>query len=407
MSYDLIVVGGGVTGSSLASRMASAGARVLIVERETGFRDRVRGEALQPWGVAELRKLGIAHILQGTRAELLWFDQVLNGELAFHRDLKATTLQGQPMWGFYHPKAQEILLAHAEGCGAEVLRAATLERVVAGTKPKVIVAAAGQKLEHEARLVALCAGRNPAVRSELGFTIRRGSIPLLLSGVRLNRLPSQVDPAIAYVANDTNTGCVAGLFPQPDGYARAYFGYHPQTCARIQGDGDFARFRDLFIATAGKAIPVGDAQPVGPIASFECADVWVDHPYRNGVALVGDAAASNDPSWGQGLALGFRAARLLSDELLADSDWDAAAHRYAASYDRDYGAVRQVTGWFYEIFQELGPQAEARRARALPLIAQDPTRVPDVLFSGPDFPLDASSRARFFGDETQAATALP
>lgn len=403
MPYDLIVIGGGVTGSSLAIRMASAGARVLVVERETSFRDRIRGEALQPWGVAEARKLGIADILQSTTAELLWFDQILNGELAFHREMKATTMPGEPMWGFYHPQAQEVLLAHAAACGAEVLRAATLERIMTGPESKVVIAVDGRKLEHEARLVALCCGRNPALRSELGFTVRRGSIPLLLSGVRLNRLPSELNPAIAYVANDTNTGCVAGLFPQREGYARAYFGYHPQTCARIQGDGDFARFRSLFIATAGKAIPFGDAQAVGPLASFECADIWVDHPYHDGVALVGDAAASSDPSWGQGLALGFRAARLLSDELLADSDWDAAAHRYGTHHDRDYGAVRQVTGWFYEIFQQLGPEADARRSRALPLIAQDPTRAPDVLFSGPEFPLDNLSRARFFGDEAQAA----
>jgi 2-polyprenyl-6-methoxyphenol hydroxylase-like FAD-dependent oxidoreductase len=406
MSYDLIVVGGGVTGSSLASRMASNGAHVLIVERETEFRDRIRGEALQPWGVAEARKLGIAETLRETTAELLCFDQILNGQLAFHRDLKATTIPAQPMWGFYHPKAQEVLLAHAAACGAEVLRAATLERVVPGSKPKVTIAVSGRKLEHEARLVALCGGRNPSVRSELGFAIRRGSIPLLLSGIRLNRLPSQLDPAVAYVANDTTSGCVAGLFPQPGGYARAYFGYHPQTCARIQGDADFSRFRDLFLATAGKAIPFGDAQPAGPLASFECVDVWVDHPYRNGTALLGDAAASSDPSWGQGLALAFRAARLLSDELLADSDWDAAGHRYATRHDRDYGAVRQVTGWFYDIFQQLGPEADARRSRALPLIAQDPTRAPDVLFSGPEFPLDNLSRARFFGNEAQATAGL-
>jgi 2-polyprenyl-6-methoxyphenol hydroxylase-like FAD-dependent oxidoreductase len=405
MSYELIVIGGGVTGSSLASRMASSGARVLIVEREPRFRDRIRGEALQPWGVAEARKLGISEVLQGRVAELLWFDQILNGELAFHRDLAATTVPGQPMWGFYHPDAQEVLLSHAAACGAEVLCAATLERVVPGPRPKVMIAVGGEKLEYEARLVALCGGRNPIARSELGFTVRRGSIPLLLSGVRLGCLSPQIDPTIAYVANDTKTGCVAGLFPQPEGYARAYFGYHPQSCGRIQGDGDFSRFREMFIATAGKAIAFGDAQPLGPLASFECADVWVDHPYRDGVALLGDAAASSDPSWGQGLSLGFRAARILSDELLADSDWDAAAHRYAKCHDRDYGAVRTVTGWFYDIFQDLGPQADIRRFRALPLIAADPTRVPDVLFSGPEFPLDGRSRARFFGDEDEAQVA--
>jgi menaquinone-9 beta-reductase len=406
MPYDLIVVGGGVTGASLAIRVASSGARVLVVEREHGFRDRIRGEALQPWGVAEARKLGIAELLQGTFSELLWFDQILNGELAFHRELVATTIPAQPMWGFYHPQVQEILLSHASTCGAEVLRGASMDRVLPGPKPKVMVAVDGAKREYEGRLVALCNGRNPAARAELGFTVRRGKTPLLLSGVRLSHLSSHLDSTIAYVANDTISGCVAALFPQADGYARAYFGYHPQTCERIQGDGDFARFRELFIKTAGKPIPFDDAQPVGPLASFECADVWVENPYRDGVALVGDAAASSDPSWGQGLSLGFRAARILSDELLAHSDWDAAGRRYATIHDRDYEAVRTVTGWFYDIFQDLGSEADARRSRALPLIAQDSTRVPDVLFSGPEFPLNALSRARFFGDEAQAAGVL-
>ena len=158
----------------------------------------------------------------------------------------------------------------------------------------------------------------------------------------------------------------------------------------------------MFTTTAGKAIPFGDAKPAGPLASFECADVWVEHPYRDGVVLAGDAASSNDPSWGQGLSLALRGARVLSDELLGGSDWDAAANRYAQRYDADYGAVRKVTGWFYGIFQRLGPEADALRTQALPLIARDPTRVPDVLFSGPDFPLDESSQARFFGEDLRA-----
>jgi len=43
--------------------------------------------------------------------------------------------------------------------------------------------------------------------------------------------------------------------------------------------------------------------------------------------------------------------------------------------------------------------ADARRARAMPLIAQDETRVPDHLFSGPNLPADDSVRRRFFGEE--------
>jgi choline dehydrogenase-like flavoprotein len=55
--YDLISVGGGLGGSALAKVMAEGGARVLVLERERRFRDRVRGEALMSWGVAEARTL--------------------------------------------------------------------------------------------------------------------------------------------------------------------------------------------------------------------------------------------------------------------------------------------------------------------------------------------------------------
>jgi menaquinone-9 beta-reductase len=51
--YDLITVGGGLAGSALAIAMAKHGARVLVIEREEAFKDRVRGEGITPWGVAE------------------------------------------------------------------------------------------------------------------------------------------------------------------------------------------------------------------------------------------------------------------------------------------------------------------------------------------------------------------
>jgi flavin-dependent dehydrogenase len=40
-SYDIITLGSGLAGSALAKAMAERGAHVLVVERESHFKDRV------------------------------------------------------------------------------------------------------------------------------------------------------------------------------------------------------------------------------------------------------------------------------------------------------------------------------------------------------------------------------
>lgn len=46
ITADVTIVGGGIAGSSLASALAREGLGVIVIERETEFRDRVRGEGI-------------------------------------------------------------------------------------------------------------------------------------------------------------------------------------------------------------------------------------------------------------------------------------------------------------------------------------------------------------------------
>ena len=109
--YDIITVGGGLGGSALAKAMAEHGARVLVVERERHFKDRVRGEAMHPWGVAEARALGIYELLhEACGHEIPWRDTYLGPERIIHRDLSTTTPQRAAEFAFYHPTMQEVLL---------------------------------------------------------------------------------------------------------------------------------------------------------------------------------------------------------------------------------------------------------------------------------------------------------
>lgn len=64
MAVDLVIVGAGIGGSALAAVMAARGVEVLVLERETVYRDRVRGEWMAPWGVREAMRLGLYDVLR-------------------------------------------------------------------------------------------------------------------------------------------------------------------------------------------------------------------------------------------------------------------------------------------------------------------------------------------------------
>jgi hypothetical protein len=159
---------------------------------------------------------------------------------------------------------------------------------------------------------------------------------------------------------------------------------------------------DFFAACIAVGAPpewFSRAETIGPLASFDAADRWVEHPYRAGIVLIGDAAAVSDPCFGCGMGLTLRDVRVLRDRLLATTDWDAAAHAYADEHDRYYGAMRIINQWMRELYYERGSEHDARRARALPRLAQEPERAPDLLGLGPDSPIDDIARRRFFGDD--------
>ena len=117
--YDLITIGGGLGGAALAKSMAQHGARVLVIEREQKFKDRVRGEGMTSWGVAEAQALGIFDLLDsGCGHTVPLWENYIGPMQVGRRDVRETTPQGTPTLCFYHPAMQEAVLAAAEQAGA-------------------------------------------------------------------------------------------------------------------------------------------------------------------------------------------------------------------------------------------------------------------------------------------------
>lgn len=135
----------------------------------------------------------------------------------------------------------------------------------------------------------------------------------------------------------------------------------------------------------------------GLLASFEGAPSWVEHPERDGVVLIGDAAGASDPAFGCGLSLTLRDVRVLRDVLLEHHDWNRAAGFYAARHDAYVAALKRITAWRTMLSYTPGPEANALCARAQAALRADPSRMPDIQGWGPDAPSDDRAGRLLFG----------
>ncbi|MFC5176894.1 FAD-dependent oxidoreductase [Nocardioides taihuensis] len=398
-SFDVVIAGGGLAGSALGGVLARSGLGVLVVEKEDGFRDRIRGELSFPWGHSEALRAGLGEPLDSVGAVPL-------PEMGFYEDGRrvdglawnSISIDGLPAIGFSHPRLQEVMLGWAESQGATVLRPAKVVGVADGHGDGGAIVSAtsrGATTEYHARLVVGADGKTSGVRRWLqAQTVtdpehhRFGG--LLLSGVRW-------DDTFAWASTPAN---VVGWFLTGADSCRVYIRL---TAERVHETGA-GRSPEAFIAFAARAAPEGTfdgANPAGPLGFFANSCTWASHVTRGPMVLVGDAAGALDPSQGLGTSLLFRDVRLLSELLLADRDWQRATAEFAKRREAYYDVLRAYDRWLALIEHEEGPEGARRRELHAAAREADPTLggFATLEACGPDgLTADEAARRGFFGE---------
>lgn len=174
MSFDVIVAGGGPAGSTLATRLAQAGRKVVVFEKERFPRFHI-GESLLPCSMPMFRELGVLPKLSDGRflpkyaAEFVTADGSQKQRYAFADGL----VPGTPS-AFEVDRAEldQVLLEHAAEQGARVEQESTVVRFDCSLDKGVDVvvrAADGTETMHHAEVLVDASGQSALLPSRLGL----------------------------------------------------------------------------------------------------------------------------------------------------------------------------------------------------------------------------------------------
>lgn len=376
-TVDVAVVGGGIAGAALATVLARDGYEVLVLERQSTYRDRVRGEVLCCWGVAELRALGLEGVLldagghYATRG--VAYDEVT--------DLAAAEANAVPLDRLLpgvpgaldvgHPEACAALADAARAAGATVLRGVGDVEVTPGAPPTLRYEQGGVVTSVRTGLVVGADGRQSSVRRQAGIPLHQGPARSLCGGML-------VDGLDAWPADQVSLGTEGDLyylvFPRARGRVRLYLLHGLAQRGRFAGPDRQRAFLDAwrFACIPGSAM-FRAARPAGPCAFYPMNDTWTDGPCAPGVVLVGDAAGWNDPIIGQGLSIALRDVRLVADVVRAGVDRSVAA--FAPYVEERRERMRRLgvaAGVVTALMATFTPDGAARRKAYNAVFRSDP-----------------------------------
>jgi 2-polyprenyl-6-methoxyphenol hydroxylase-like FAD-dependent oxidoreductase len=397
---DVVVVGAGIAGASIAAVLARDGLEVLLLERQRAYRDRVRGEYMAPWGVLEARAVGLEAVIRGARAVdarySVPYDELLTPSAAEAAKGDASTIlpgvRG-PLCAS-HPGACQALAGEAVRLGAELVRGVGEVRVQAGARPSVTYLN-GSEMQVRPRLVIGADGRASTVRKQSGIHIDKAPASHVIAGLL-------VEGASRWPDDQFSIGVEGDLqfyvFPQGGGRVRLYTCHANDQAARWAGRAGPQRFLRAFarLQAIPAALGLGDGTAAGPCATFGGEQTWCEEPYADGVVLLGDAGGYDDPVDGQGLSLALRDVRQLSELLLATSDWTVAALRsYGQQRAERLRRMRRVSLTFAALMTTFTADGRARRNRfraASGTVGDDIRLALGAIHLGPDrLPVDAFS----------------
>ncbi|HEX5875230.1 MAG TPA: NAD(P)/FAD-dependent oxidoreductase [Pyrinomonadaceae bacterium] len=357
--YDVIVMGGGPAGSSVAGMLAREGRQVILFEKEIFPRHHI-GESLMTDTYWTFRRLGLLEKLKESpfvRKYSVQFANPAGKESRPFYFFEAVHHESAVTWQVTRAKFDELLLNHAAEQGVKVHQGTLVKQVLFEGDRAVGVEVQmpdGTREKYFANVVVDATGQMAMLSNKFRWRVRD---PKLKKAVLYSYFKG------AHREPDLNGGATLVLRTQPG--SGGWFWYIPLeddiTSVGIVANPDYllkGRGQDLakiFQEEIDKCEPcrkrVGDGTRVDKIYSILDYSYRSKHNAGNGFIIIGDAYGFLDPIYSSGVLLALKMAELAADAIHdAFNHDDFSAERlgqYQAKLDRGIESMRKLVYAFY------------------------------------------------------------
>jgi geranylgeranyl reductase family protein len=368
--HDVVIIGGGPSGSSCAYWLAQAGWDVVIVEKKVFPRVKTCGDGLTPRAVRQLADMGIedalagSHKYTGLRAHGFGLSVEMQWPEHPHFPSYGYTITRHDLDGLVANRAVAAgatLLAGTEVVAPNIDEAAgpspTLP-FLSGVTVKDKSADSERQLK--ARYVVVADGANSRIGRMLG-TSRQRDLPLGMALRGYYSSDRHDDPFIESHLDirDADGAVVPGygwIFPMGDGRVNVGVGVLSSD-QRWRGV-NTSRLMDAFVDFAPKSWGLSPESCLGPPTGGKLPMCLSVGPRAGGnVVLVGDAAGSINPFNGEGISAGYETGRLAAAALghALTGEGSAALADYDRQLSLAYGPYFKVARAFVHLISN--PQA--------------------------------------------------
>jgi len=356
--YDCVVIGGGPAGATVGALVAKEGHRTLVLEKARFPRHHI-GESLMPQTYWTFKRLGMLEKLKASDFPLKESVQFVSADGMESTPYYFTGRDPNPWsvtWQVQRDKFDEMMLANAEECGAEIHQGVRVRDVLFDGDRATGVAAviSGDAQDIRSRVVVDATGTSALLSRQLAIrqpeeALRNGAIYAYYQGAERDEDRNAGATVIIHTPGRDGWFWV---IPLPNDMTSIGLVAPPSHLFAGRGDDPLATFEEMASQCPGIKRRIAKAKRVSGAYVTSDFSYCATQVAGDGWVLVGDAFGFLDPVYSSGVFLALKSGEFASDAIhdaLTSGDCSGERlGRFGPELSAGMHLIRQLVYTFYD-----------------------------------------------------------